>query len=79
MSAQIKASGQKGDSARLDDWLASVGGLEAALLDTDGTLAFGQRDLQDPDVPLNDFLETARTQAGDWFLSVLEELKIAME
>ena len=42
-------------------------------------MAFGQRDLQDPDVPLNDFLETARTQAGDWFLSVLQELKIAME
>jgi putative transcriptional regulator len=77
--AQIEAGGQKGDSAQHDDWLASVGGLEAALLDTGSTLAFGQRDLQDPDVPLNDFLETARTQAGEWFLSVLQELKIAME
>ncbi|MFG1818397.1 helix-turn-helix transcriptional regulator [Kribbella sp. NPDC049174] len=78
-SARIEASGQKGDSAQFDDWLASVGSLEAALLDTAGTLAFGQKDLQDPDVPLNDFLETARTQAGDWFLSVLEDLKIVME
>jgi putative transcriptional regulator len=77
--AQIEAGGHEGDSAQHDDWLASVGGLEAALLDTGSTLAFGQRDLQDPDVPLNDFLETARTQAGEWFLSVLQELKIAME
>lgn len=79
LSARIEASGKKGDSALLDGWLASVGSLEAALLDTPGTMSFGQRDLQDPDVPLNDFLETARTRAGDWFLSVLEELEIAME
>ncbi|WP_405068843.1 helix-turn-helix domain-containing protein [Kribbella sp. NBC_01510] len=79
LSAPIESSGLEGDSARLDSWPASVGSLEAALLDTAGTMAFGQRDLQDPDVPLNDFLETARTQAGDWFLSVLQELKIAME
>ncbi|MGY4768086.1 helix-turn-helix transcriptional regulator [Kribbella sp. CWNU-51] len=79
MLARIEASGQKGDSARLDDWLASVGRLETALLDTPGTMTFGQQDLQHPEVPLNDFLETARTQAGDWFLSVLQELKITME
>jgi hypothetical protein len=79
LSAQIEASGDKADPAQLDDWLASIGHLEGSLLDTGSTLAFGQRDLQDPNVPLNDFLETARTRAGDWFLSVLQELKIAME
>lgn len=78
-SDQIGASGRKGDSALLDGWLASGSSLESALLEAPDTMAFGQRDLQDPDVPLNDFLETARTQAGDWFLSVLQELKIAME
>lgn len=79
LSARIEASGQKGDSARLDDWLASVGRLEAALLDTGDTMAFGQQDLRDQDVKLNDFLDTARTQAGDWFFSVLEGMEIVKD
>jgi transcriptional regulator with XRE-family HTH domain len=40
------------------------------------SLAFGQQDLQNPTVKLNDFLETARTQTKDWFDSVLDRLEI---
>ncbi|MEV5966183.1 helix-turn-helix domain-containing protein [Kribbella sp. NPDC051952] len=80
LMARIEASGQKGDPAQLvDDWLASVGRLEAALLDAGDTMAFGQQDLRDQDVKLNDFLDTARVQAGDWFFSVLEELEIVKD
>ncbi|MGW6280009.1 helix-turn-helix transcriptional regulator [Kribbella sp. NPDC055071] len=77
LKARIAASGQQGDPERLaDEWLSSVGRLEAALLDTGDTQALGQQDLRDENVKLNDFLDTARMQAGDWFFSVLEELEI---
>ncbi|MFI7068251.1 helix-turn-helix transcriptional regulator [Kribbella sp. NPDC050124] len=76
--ARIEGAGEVG-TMRLDDWLASVDSLEAALLETTESVAFGQRDLLTPTEPLNDFLETARTKTKDWFNSVLQDLKIVME
>jgi len=68
-----------GKQLDFDEWRITVRHLEAALLDNSSTLAFGQRDLRAPEVPLNDFLETARTQEGAWLSSVLDRLKIVME
>ncbi|QNE18617.1 helix-turn-helix transcriptional regulator [Kribbella qitaiheensis] len=52
-----------------------VGILETNL-EAAGSLAFGQQDLRNPTVRLNNFLRTARTQTEDWFFSVLNDLEI---
>jgi transcriptional regulator with XRE-family HTH domain len=55
--------------------MAWIGILESKLEAAD-SLAFGQQDLRNPTVTLNDFIETARTQNEEWFYTVLDHLEI---